>query len=157
MFHQYYTNGNLTSAVTGFCECTGTVAPLLGGGHGILQGLHGLLADNLLSARLVLANGTAITVSSESHADLFWALRGAGHNFGIVAEFTYRIYDIPDTNWSYSIFTFTGDKLEALYEQINQLGVNGNHPAELTNFSNWLRLPDVDSNVSDHKIRALPC
>ncbi|KAH6678178.1 hypothetical protein B0J14DRAFT_316655 [Halenospora varia] len=53
--------------VTGFCECTGTVAPLLGGGHGILQGLHGLLADNLLSARLVLANGTAITVSSESH------------------------------------------------------------------------------------------
>jgi FAD/FMN-containing dehydrogenase len=40
---------------------------------------------------MVLANGTAVTVSSESNPDLFWAIRGAGHNFGIVTEFEYKI------------------------------------------------------------------
>jgi FAD/FMN-containing dehydrogenase len=64
---------------------------MLGGGHGLLQGHYGLLSDNLISARMVLANGTAVTVSSESNPDLFWAIRGAGHNFGIVTEFEYKI------------------------------------------------------------------
>jgi FAD/FMN-containing dehydrogenase len=64
---------------------------MLGGGHGLLQGHYDLLADNLISARMVLANGTAVTVSSESNPDLFWAIRGAGHNFGIVTEFEYNI------------------------------------------------------------------
>lgn len=50
--------------VTGACECVGLVGPLLGGGHGYLQGFYGLLSDNLISARLVLANGEAISVSA---------------------------------------------------------------------------------------------
>src|SRR5450432_3789350 len=111
---------HLTLPVTGLCECTGVLGPLLGGGHGLLQGHYGLLADNLISARLVLANSTAITVSAESYPDLFWALRGAGHNFGIVTEFTYKIYDVPlGETWAYETFIFTGDKVEALAEQLN--------------------------------------
>ena len=73
-------------AVHGVCECVGYTAVLLGGGHGILQGRYGLIADQLVSARMVLANGSAVTVSADSHPELFWAIRGAGHNFGIVVE-----------------------------------------------------------------------
>lgn len=51
------------------------------------------MLDNILSVRLTTATGETITVSNTSNPDLFWALRGAGQNFGIVTEATYRIYD----------------------------------------------------------------
>ena len=60
----------------------------LGGGHGTLQGHYGLLADQIVAARIVLGNGKAVTASKKKNSDLFWALRGAGHNFGIVTEVT---------------------------------------------------------------------
>lgn len=75
------------------CDCVGYMAPILGGGHGWLQGRYGLEADQLISTRLVLANGTVTTVSEESNPDLFWAIRGAGHNFGFVTQAKMRIYD----------------------------------------------------------------
>jgi hypothetical protein len=96
--------------VTGVCECTGHTSAVLGGGHGILQGFHGLLSDQLLSARVVLANATALTASLTENVDLFWALRGAGHNFGIVTSLQYKIYDIDGhpggKTWSYKAFAF---------------------------------------------------
>jgi FAD/FMN-containing dehydrogenase len=49
--------------------------------------------DNLQQATLVTANGEIITVSEDSHPDLFWAIRGAGPNFGVVTEFVYRLHD----------------------------------------------------------------
>lgn len=120
---------------------------MLGGGHGILQGRYGLLADNLVSARMVIANGTAITVSLESNPDLFWAIRGAGHNFGIVTEFTYKIYDVGEnSNWAYESFIFTNDKLEEVYHELNKLTAGGTQPVELFNFSYFILLPDIDPN-----------
>jgi FAD/FMN-containing dehydrogenase len=74
------------------------MGPLLGGGHGFLQGRYGLVVDNVVSARVVLANSTVVTVSGEENGELFWALRGAGHNFGIVTEVRSRVYDVPDRN-----------------------------------------------------------
>lgn len=62
------------------------LSPILGGGHGWLQGRYGLASDNLVSANMVLADGTTTTVSSENNSDLFWAARGAGHNIGIVTS-----------------------------------------------------------------------
>jgi hypothetical protein len=123
---------------------------MLGGGHGFLQGRYGLIADNLVSARLVLANGTATTVSEEAHSDLFWAIRGAGHNFGIVSEFTSKIYDVPPNNtWAYASLIYTADKVEELYEQINILTKYGTQPVELINYSFFANVPAVDpSNVS---------
>lgn len=141
----FYSGLELILSVTGTCECTGVLGPMLGGGHGILQGRYGLLADNLISARMVLANGTAITISSDSNPDLFWAVRGAGHNFGIVTEFTYKIYDVgKNANWAYESFIFTNDKLEELYEQLNILTNNGTQPVELWNFSYFISLPVYD-------------
>ncbi|KAL8991190.1 MAG: hypothetical protein Q9177_000338 [Variospora cf. flavescens] len=64
-----------------------------GAGIGPLQGLHGLMLDSLVSVKLVTAKGDLITVSESHHQGLFWGIRGAGFNFGIVTEATFRVYD----------------------------------------------------------------
>lgn len=66
----------------------------LGGGIGRLNGLQGLVLDALVSARIVVANGTLLEVSKKSNADLFWGLRGAGQNFGVVTSATYKLYPL---------------------------------------------------------------
>ena len=65
---------------------------MLGGGQGPLQGLHGLIIDNVVSLRVVLGNGSAISVSSNDNPDLFYAMRGAGQNFGVVSSAQIRTY-----------------------------------------------------------------
>lgn len=130
--------------VTGACDCVGFTSPVLGGGHGWLQGRYGLMLDNLVSARLVLADGTAITVDDRQHSDLFWGLRGAGHNFGIVTSMVYQIYDrTPDI--ATAIFTFTQDKLEDVLAIANEWLAAPNRPVELTHFVLFVRNPAVDS------------
>lgn len=57
--------------VAGCCETTGVVAPILGGGHGFLQGRYGLMADHLISARIFTASGDIVTASEQENADLF--------------------------------------------------------------------------------------
>ncbi|KAF2668117.1 FAD-binding domain-containing protein [Microthyrium microscopicum] len=107
---------------TGICECVGMSAPMLGGGHGLNQGKYGLAADQVIEARLVLPNGTAVTASETSNPYLFWAIRGAGHNFGIVTEFKSKVYDVkPKTTWAFNFFFFSEDKLEALFTQANEM------------------------------------
>lgn len=65
----------------------------LGGGVGRFTGIYGLVADALVSVRLVNANGDVVEVSDTSHPDLFWAIRGAGANFGVVTSVTYRLHE----------------------------------------------------------------
>ncbi|KAI1209139.1 uncharacterized protein F4807DRAFT_467786 [Annulohypoxylon truncatum] len=109
---------------TGTCSCVSTLGPALGGGHGNQQGVHGLTSDGILNMNVVLANGTAITVSNSSSSDLWWAMRGAGHNFGIVTSFEAKIY--PDNKtYYYRTYEFTGDKLEPLFEELNKMYGNG--------------------------------
>lgn len=133
-------------AVAGGCDCTGFVSPMLGGGHGILQGQYGFLADNLISARLVLANGTAITVSATQHQDLYWGLRGAGHNFGIVTSFHYQIHDrVPGMDgYATANFTFTQDKLEKVFTIANGWITARNRPVELMHYGVFAIKPSVD-------------
>lgn len=71
----------------------GVVGATLGAGVGRFQGIHGLIIDALLSVRLVTAKGRIITASATEHSDLFWGLRGAGANFGIILSATYKITD----------------------------------------------------------------
>lgn len=121
------------------------MGPALGGGYGFLQGLYGLAADQIISARIVLANGTLVTASATSHPGLYWAIKGAGHNFGVVTSLQYKIYDVPAIDlWTYESFIFTQDKLEALYVALNTLTANGKQPAGLINFSLYARVPAID-------------
>lgn len=134
--------------VTGTCECVSYMGPGLGGGHGWLQGHHGLIGDQWVSLNIVLADGSAKTVDDDS--DLWWALDGAGHNFGIVTSVTAKVFDIEHRNWAIETITFRGDQVEAVYRAANEhLTRDGEQPVDVVNWSYWMNNPDVDAkNVS---------
>ncbi|OLN87860.1 6-hydroxy-D-nicotine oxidase 1 [Colletotrichum chlorophyti] len=129
---------------TGICECVGISAPVLGGGHGWLQGQYGLASDQVISARVILPNGEAVTASEEENPDLFWALRGAGHNFGIVTEWQYRIHDVNNPKWSYEIFIFDGDKLEEIFDLTNKMMKT--QPPEFIYWIYFVNIPEINPN-----------
>ncbi|OBT88352.1 hypothetical protein VE02_02285 [Pseudogymnoascus sp. 03VT05] len=130
--------------VTGTCECVSYLGPALGGGHGWLQGHHGLVLDQFVSLRVVKADGGIMTVDKNS--SVFWAMKGAGHNFGIVTSVVSKIYDIQHRNYALETITFSGDKVEAVYELANQMWLtNGTIPEDLNNWSYWFFDPTLDT------------
>ena len=136
------------------------MGPGLGGGYGRYLGFYGLVADNFISLNVVLADGSAITVSETSYPDLWWAMRGAGHNFGIVTSLNQKIYKRTVDAWFYATYTFTQDKLENLFEAVNHMANNGTQPKELMHYMLYGWVPEISttevgrlpSNIANYQV-----
>ena len=81
----------------GLISETGVAGLTLSGGIGWLRSAHGLSIDNLLAVDIVTADGTLSRASPTEHADLFWALRGGGGNFGVVVNFEFNLHPVGPT------------------------------------------------------------
>lgn len=76
----------------------------------------------MVSIRLLLANGTIVTASESMNKDIFWAVRGAGHNFGIGLEATFQVHPQQNQGMHYVIdFEFQLDKIERIFDLLNEV------------------------------------
>ena len=98
------------------------------GGIGFLGRKHGLTIDHVVATELVLADGTFLRVDADDHPDLFWALRGAGGNFGIVTAVELDAYPVGDVVFSRMAFDGSAELLERWAQIVEQ------SPRELTSF-----------------------
>ncbi|KAJ4287778.1 hypothetical protein N0V90_012482 [Kalmusia sp. IMI 367209] len=120
--------------VTGACSCVGATGAAVGGGIGRLQGLHGLIADNVVSYKVVTADGTIRTVSNTSNPDLFWAMRGAGHNFGVILETEFKVYKATNGGKALNVdLILPASSNKTHWEQLKK--ITANLPAELSMFT----------------------
>jgi FAD/FMN-containing dehydrogenase len=121
----------------GIIGTTGVSGLTLGGGLGHLTRKYGLTIDNLLSADVVLADGSFVTASETQHQDLFWALRGGGGNFGVVTSLSFRCHEVSTVVAGPMLWSLddAGDVLRAYREFIPAA------PEELTAFFAFLTVP----------------
>jgi FAD/FMN-containing dehydrogenase len=132
------TEGHGLATTGGQVSHTGIAGLTLGGGLGYLMGKHGAVCDNLLSVDLITAEGERITVSEERNSDLFWAVRGAGANFGIATSFTYGLHPLAGVLGGLIIHPRErADEFIAFYDQF----LRGT-PDELDTTLAFLHLPD---------------
>ena len=123
----------------GIVSTTGIAGLTLGGGIGYLARGRGLTLDNLLSADVVTADGRFLAASENENKDLFWALRGAGGNFGVVTSFEYRLYPIKDI--LVGIFVFPLDRARDLFQFYREFIETA--PEELGGFPAYLVAPPL--------------
>ena len=83
---------------------TGVAGFTLGSGSGWLERMHGFASDNLISAEVVLADGSVVTASRDDNDELFWGLCGGGGNFGIVTTFEFQLHPVGPTIYAGLVF-----------------------------------------------------
>ena len=121
----------------GIISTTGVGGLTLGGGVGHLSRKYGLTIDNLLEADMVLADGSFVTVNETQHADLFWAIRGGGGNFGIVTSFKFQAHPVKTVYAGPTLWPV--EKTEEIMEWYH--GFIHHAPDELNGFITTLIIP----------------
>jgi FAD/FMN-containing dehydrogenase len=134
---------------SGFISTTGVGGLTLGGGIGYLSRRYGLTIDSLLSADVVLADGRLVTASADENADLFWALRGGGGNFGVVTSFLFRAHPVS-TVYGGPIFwpmSKAGEVLRFWRDFISSA------PDELNGWFGFVTVPPVPMFPAEHHLQ----
>jgi FAD/FMN-containing dehydrogenase len=123
----------------GVISTTGVAGLTLGGGLGWLMGKYGMAVDNLLGAEVVTADGRVLRAASDENADLYWAIRGGGGNFGVVSSFEFALHPVgPMVSGGIVAHPFerAGEMLRFFRDFTASL------PDELTVFAGVLHAPD---------------
>ena len=122
----------------GVISTTGIAGLTLGGGVGWLMAKYGLATDNLISAEAITASGDVLRADESENADLFWALRGGGGNFGVVSSFEYRLHPIgPVTS---GLIAYPIGEARNVLRFFRE--VTSTLPDDLTIFAGLLHAPD---------------
>ena len=125
---------------SGIISTTGVGGLTLGGGLGHLSRAFGLSIDSLLGVDMVLADGRYVRASEEENADLFWAVRGGGGNFGVVTEFAFRAH--PALMVMAGPMLWPMDRAAEILREWDRLIARA--PRELTGFFAFLTVPPAD-------------
>ena len=128
----------------GTVSSTGIAGLTLGGGQSWLASKHGLAIDNLLSVDIVTADGNLRSASATHHEDLFWATRGAGHNFGVITSFEYRLHRVGPVLGGLVVHPLS-QAVEVLrfYREFT-----ASQPDELQTWAGLLTLPDGNKVIA---------
>jgi FAD/FMN-containing dehydrogenase len=110
----------------------------LGGGLGYLTRRFGWTVDNLLGVEIVTADGRVRRASRDENADLFWAIRGAGANFGVVTSFIFRLHEVGPTVYG-GIIGWPFERADEILRAYRTLAVNAQR--ELSVWMNLFRAP----------------
>jgi FAD/FMN-containing dehydrogenase len=130
----------------GAISSTGIAGLTLGGGFGWLGRSYGMACDNLISADVVLADGSIVTASADENPELFWGLRGGGGNFGVVTSFEFRLH--PVTSILGGMLVYPIDRANEVLRAFRNF--NQTTPDAMTAFAAMLTSPEGD------RILALP-
>jgi FAD/FMN-containing dehydrogenase len=136
---EYTTTAGAHGLATGFGD-TGSVGIgglTLGGGVGFLVRKYGLTIDDLLAAEIVTADCQLLNVDSESHPDLFWAIRGGGGNFGVATRFQFRLHELPSVVGGMLILPATPDVIAGFIAEADSA------PEELSTIANIMVAPPM--------------
>ena len=122
----------------GIVSDTGVAGLTLGGGEGWLRRKVGLSCDNLLSAQIVGADGQVRAASRDTNPDLFWAIRGGGGNFGIVASMTFKLHPHGPINAFAGVF-YPADQAAQVWRKFRDWAATA--PDEVTAMTGCTTLP----------------
>lgn len=137
---------------TGFLSSTGVGGLTLGGGLGYLTRRYGLTIDNLLGVEIVLADGRLVAANAEDNADLFWAVRGGGGNFGVVTSFLFRGNPVGEQVYGGPIFwpLEQGGRVMRFWRDLILTG-----PEELNGWFGFHTVPPVDMFPAEHHLKKM--
>ena len=116
----------------------------LAGGVGFLLRKHGMTIDNLLAAEVVTADGELLRVDADHHADLFWALRGGGGNFGVATRLQFRLHEVGTVVGGVLLLPATPDVITSLIAAADAA------PEELSGMVNVMPAPPLPFVPAEH-------
>ena len=120
----------------GIATTTGIGGLTLGGGYGWTVGEFGLACDNVTWLEVVTADGTVVECSAAENPDLFWAMRGAGQNFGVATQIEYRLHPLSQVYGGPLFFPLSA-KIMRLYDEFS-----ASAPDKLTTLGAATKMPD---------------